>query len=197
MPLTCTRIPSDLQLSEGYSKKLYRWEHNYFLENFVQAVCRLELAPSYIKDLEQELDGLIARLQKNRAMLITRDFQSQNILLKHGRPFLWLIFRVCGKGCLFYDLGSLICDLMYFWLTENGMICWTVYYDWRGWITAVMEYIKYFWGGFSANGLCRHWEHTAFWDWKKQTGFSWAYYNGLANLLKACHHTRELPDSKI
>ena len=103
------QIPVDLQLAEAYNKKLYRWEHNYFLENFVGAVCRFELSPAYIKDLERELDGLISRLQAIKPCLIHRDFQSQNILLKNGRPVL-IDFQGMRKGCFFYDLGSLLCD---------------------------------------------------------------------------------------
>ena len=28
-------VPADLQLSESYSPRLYKWEHDYFLENLV------------------------------------------------------------------------------------------------------------------------------------------------------------------
>jgi hypothetical protein len=102
-------LPSGLQLAEGYSEKLYRWEQNYFLENFVGAVCGLELAPAFTRDLEQELNELIGRLQKMEPSLIHRDLQSQNIMLKNGRAVL-IDFQGMRRGCLFYDLGSLICD---------------------------------------------------------------------------------------
>ncbi|MEN6373195.1 MAG: phosphotransferase [Smithella sp.] len=110
-------LPPGLQLAEGYSEELYHWEHNYFLENFVGAVCRLELSPSYIRDLEQELSDLIDRLQKIEPSLIHRDLQSQNIMLKNGQVVL-IDFQGMRKGCLFYDLGSLICD-PYVTLTEQ------------------------------------------------------------------------------
>jgi len=103
------QLPSGLQLAESYSEKLYRWEQNYFLENFVGAICRLELSPSYIRDLEQELNDLTGRLQKMEPSLIHRDLQSQNIMLKNGRAVL-IDFQGMRRGCLFYDLGSLICD---------------------------------------------------------------------------------------
>jgi N-acetylmuramate 1-kinase len=104
-----TELPAGLQLAESYSEKLYRWEHNYFQENFVGAVCRLELSPSYIKDWEKELAGLITRLRKIKPSLSHRDFQSQNILLQNDQPVL-IDFQGMRRGCLFYDLGSLICD---------------------------------------------------------------------------------------
>lgn len=109
-------LPAGLQLAESYSEKLYRWEHNYFLENFVSAVCRLELAPAFLKDLEQELNELIDRLQKIEPSLIHRDLQSQNIMLKNGQAVL-IDFQGMRLGCLFYDLGSLICDP---YVTLNG-----------------------------------------------------------------------------
>lgn len=121
-------LPSGLQLAESYSEKLYHWEHNYFLENFVGAVCRLEISPSYIRDLEQELSDLIDRLQKIKPSLIHRDLQSQNIMLKNGRAVL-IDFQGMRRGCLFYDLGSLIYD-PYVTLTgqEQGELI-SFYYD--------------------------------------------------------------------
>jgi hypothetical protein len=104
-----TRLPSGLKLAESYSEELYCWEHNYFLENFVGAVCQLELSPPYIKDLQKELGSLIASLLKIEPSPIHRDLQSQNIMLKNGRPYL-IDFQGMRRGCLFYDLGSLICD---------------------------------------------------------------------------------------
>jgi aminoglycoside/choline kinase family phosphotransferase len=121
-------LPSGLQLAESYSEKLYRWEQNYFLENFVGAVCQLELAPAFTRDLEQELNELIDRLQKIKPSLIHRDLQSQNIMLKNGRAVL-IDFQGMRRGCLFYDLGSLIYD-PYVTLTgqEQGELI-SFYYD--------------------------------------------------------------------
>jgi hypothetical protein len=122
------RLPSGLKLAESYGEELYRWEHNYFLENFVGAVCQLELSPSYIKNLQKELGSLIARLLKIEPSLIHRDLQSQNIMLPNGRPYL-IDFQGMRRGCLFYDLGSLICD-PYVTLAaaeQNELV--TFYYD--------------------------------------------------------------------
>ena len=83
-----SELPSGLQLAESYSEKLYRWEQNYFLENFVEAVCQLEFPPAFVRDLEQELNDLTGRLQKIEPSLIHRDLQSQNIILKNGQAVL-------------------------------------------------------------------------------------------------------------
>ena len=121
-------LPPGLQLAESYSEELYRWEHNYFLENFVGAVCQLELSPSYIVDLQKELTGLIAHLQKIEPSLIHRDFQSQNILLKNGQPVL-IDFQGMRKGCLFYDLGSLIFDPYVTFTSNEQSELATFYYE--------------------------------------------------------------------
>ncbi|MCK9362702.1 MAG: phosphotransferase [Syntrophales bacterium] len=98
-----------LPLMPGYDEKLYRWERTYFLENIVQNVCRMELAPQEKNDLETELVGLAAGLLQTKASLIHRDFQSQNVMVKEGKPVL-IDFQGMRFGSPFYDLGSLIYD---------------------------------------------------------------------------------------
>src|SRR4030042_159187 len=56
-------IPANLKLSESYGPRLYKWEHDYFLKDLVQEVCKLKISPSLLKDLNKELDGLVIRLQ--------------------------------------------------------------------------------------------------------------------------------------
>ncbi|PKN86100.1 MAG: hypothetical protein CVU51_07735 [Deltaproteobacteria bacterium HGW-Deltaproteobacteria-1] len=34
-------VPADLKLAKSYDRSLYRWEHNYFMENFIEAVCNI------------------------------------------------------------------------------------------------------------------------------------------------------------
>jgi aminoglycoside/choline kinase family phosphotransferase len=104
-----TSLPTDLQLSESYGPRLYKWEHDYFLENLVGEVCRMKLSSSLQKELKEELDALSTRLQNIEPCLIHRDFQSQNIMIKNSKPVL-IDFQGMREGCLFYDLGSLICD---------------------------------------------------------------------------------------
>jgi hypothetical protein len=93
----------------GDDEKLYRWERNYFRENLVQNVCRLEAGAPEGDNLEAELEGLAARLLKTKSSLIHRDFQSQNVMVKEGTPAL-IDFQGMRFGSLFYDLGSLIYD---------------------------------------------------------------------------------------
>ncbi|MHB8138615.1 MAG: aminoglycoside phosphotransferase family protein [Smithellaceae bacterium] len=102
-------VPADLKLAKGYDRSLYRWEHNYFMENFVEAVCHLNVDGSLMRDWMEESDELINHLQKITPCLIHRDFQSQNIMIKNDRP-VFIDFQGMRQGNLFYDLGSLICD---------------------------------------------------------------------------------------
>src|SRR3989339_870323 len=96
-------------LMPGYDEKLYSWERNYFRENLVRNVCRLEIGPQENNKLETELAGLAARFLKTKVSLIHRDFQSQNVMIKEGKPVL-IDFQGLRFGSLFYDLGSLIYD---------------------------------------------------------------------------------------
>lgn len=107
MPLS--DVPASLELCPGYDRSLYAWEHAYFKENFVEAVCGLSLSGPQERDWAEEMEALIDRLQQIPECLIHRDFQSQNIMIRNDRP-VFLDFQGMRKGNLFYDLGSLICD---------------------------------------------------------------------------------------
>lgn len=113
-------------LMEQFSPDLYRWERNYFYENFVQAVCGIDLIPSDRSDLEAELKGLSDRLENIKPGLVHRDLQSQNIMICKGEPVL-IDFQGMRFGNLFYDLGSLLYD-PYVPLTEGERIELLRYY---------------------------------------------------------------------
>lgn len=187
-----SRIPSQLPLSEAYGERLYRWEHNYFLENFVSAVCGLNLSLSRQNELTQELNGLIVRLQKIEPSLIHRDFQSQNIMLYHGCPVL-IDFQGMRKGCLFYDLGSLICDPYVTFSTEERCDLLAFYcrlmkpaYDFD-------KFIGYFWDA-SAQRLMQALGAYGFLGLKKnKTDFLRHIDNGCKNLLMAATSAGKLP----
>lgn len=186
------RLPADLQLSAGYSEKLYRWEHNYFLENFVGSVCQLEMSPVWQKELQQELTGLIIRLQKIKPCLIHRDFQSQNILLKNGRPVL-IDFQGMRKGSLFYDLGSLICD-PYVTLSETERNELTAfYYDLLKPGYSLDVFINNFWEA-AAQRLMQALGAYGFLGLKKnKPDFLQHIDNGIKNLLTAATQAATLP----
>jgi hypothetical protein len=186
-------LPSGLQLAESYSEKLYRWEHNYFLENFVGGVCRLELSPSYIKDLQKELDELIVRLQKIEPSPIHRDLQSQNIMLKNGRTVL-IDFQGMRQGNFFYDLGSLLCDPYVTFSGEERNELLSFYYHLAQPACDFDEFALYFREA-SAQRLMQALGAYGFLGLKKnKPDFLKHIDNGIKNLLTATTHATTLPE---
>jgi len=116
------RVP----LMEGFSLDLYRWERNYFLENFVDAFCGIKLNPWDAKDLGYELENLSQRLEDGKRSLVHRDLQSQNVMINNDQP-VFIDFQGMRFGNLFYDLGSLLYD-PYVSLTENERMELLFYY---------------------------------------------------------------------
>ena len=98
-----------VSLMESFGLDLYRWERNYFKDHFVRDVCGIELGHSFEGKLEVELSKLTERLLATKRCLVHRDFQSQNVMIRNGEPFL-IDFQGLRFGNLFYDLGSLLYD---------------------------------------------------------------------------------------
>jgi N-acetylmuramate 1-kinase len=103
-------FPSDrVRLMDRFGLDLYRWERDYFRTHFVRDVCGIELEPSFDRELEVELSALAEQLARARCTLVHRDLQSQNVMIRDGKPFL-IDFQGMRFGSPFYDLGSLLCD---------------------------------------------------------------------------------------
>lgn len=139
-------LPAHLKLTKGYDRSLYVWEHNYFKENFMEAVCTLDLSDSLMRDWTEESDGLIGRLQKNDPCLIHRDFQSQNIMIKNDRP-VFIDFQGMRLGNLFYDLGSLICDPYVTFSNDERSELISFYYRIMQPNYSLDQFTDYFWEG--------------------------------------------------
>ena len=184
-------IPADVQLSESYGPRLYKWEHDYFLENLVWEVCKIRLSSADAVKLNKELDTLSEHLQKTEPRLIHRDFQSQNIMIKNGKPVM-IDFQGMRKGCLFYDLGSLICD-PYVTLEEverNELL--DFYYELLNPSYSRDEFIQNFWMG-SVQRLLQALGAYGFLGIKKHKSAFLAHIgNGLENLLMATDNVGKL-----
>jgi hypothetical protein len=98
-----------VKLMEGFGPDLYRWERHYFRDHFVMDFCGIKFDPSFEQDLEAELSSLANRLSGGARCLVHRDLQSQNVMIRDGKPFL-IDFQGMRFGSPFYDLGSLLCD---------------------------------------------------------------------------------------
>ena len=186
------RLLADFKLSESYGPGLYKWEHDYFLENLVGEVCKLELSPSLLKDLGAELESLSARLLKIEPCLIHRDFQSQNIMIKNGKT-VFIDFQGMRKGCLFYDLGSLICDPYVIFTAEEGDELIRFYYELMKPQYSHDKFINNFWEA-SAQRLMQALGAYGFLGLKKnKPAFLNHIDNGLHNLLIATNSAQTLP----
>ncbi|MFO7569543.1 MAG: phosphotransferase [Smithellaceae bacterium] len=139
-----TDLPVSLKLCPGYDRALYQWEHNYFLEHCVGAVCGLELAEFRRLKWAHESDALIDRLQQVPPCLIHRDFQSQNILLRNDRP-VFIDFQGMRQGNPFYDLASLICDPYVTFTDEERHELITFYYRVSAPDYALSRFTAHFW----------------------------------------------------
>jgi aminoglycoside/choline kinase family phosphotransferase len=112
------RVPAGLRLMPDFDANLYRWERNYFREECVRNACRVDLAAAEDETLEEELSTLAGRLLATPSVLVHRDLQSQNVMIRDGEPVL-IDFQGIRPGNPFYDLGSLLCD-PYVFFPEGG-----------------------------------------------------------------------------
>lgn len=187
-----TDLPANLKLTKGYDRSLYLWEHNYFRENFVEAVCKLDLSDTLISDWSGESDELIDRLQKNQPCLIHRDFQSQNIVIKNDRPF-FIDFQGMRSGNLFYDLGSLICDPYVTFNPDERNELISFYYRIMQPNYSLDQFIDYFWEG-TAQRLMQALGAYGFLGLKKnKPDFLKHIPTGIKNLVTATSNTGTLP----
>jgi aminoglycoside/choline kinase family phosphotransferase len=98
-----------VRLMDEFSNPLYRWERDYFREHFVKRVCGIALDSSLAEGLENELSALSDRLGETQPCLVHRDLQSQNVMIREGKPF-FIDFQGMRFGSRLYDLGSLLND---------------------------------------------------------------------------------------
>lgn len=88
-------------LQPPFDESLYRWEQEYFREHFLGTVFPAEVAPV----LEAQAAGLAALPR----VLLHRDFQSQNIMVRDGAVSL-IDFQGLRAGLAGYDVASLVYD---------------------------------------------------------------------------------------
>jgi aminoglycoside/choline kinase family phosphotransferase len=100
---------SQLRLEREFSDQLYLWEQGYFFENCLRAHFGLgEPAVRRYADLPV-FHNIARHLASLPRVLVHRDFQSQNILVRDGQA--WLIdFQGMRPGLPQYDLASLLYD---------------------------------------------------------------------------------------
>src|SRR5207247_9119720 len=94
-------------LPAEFNAELYRWEQNYFFKNCLGRyfkIDKVKLAPVAALPALQEIAQLLASFPR---VLVHRDFQSQNIIMRNGQAYL-IDFQGMRPGLPYYDLASLL-----------------------------------------------------------------------------------------
>jgi aminoglycoside/choline kinase family phosphotransferase len=96
-------------LPAEFNSELYLWEQNYFFENCLDRLFKVD--KSKIAQLASlaPLQQIADRLAAYPRVLVHRDFQSQNIIIRNGQAHL-IDFQGMRPGLAEYDLASLLYD---------------------------------------------------------------------------------------
>ncbi|HEY4758157.1 MAG TPA: aminoglycoside phosphotransferase family protein [Chthoniobacterales bacterium] len=113
-------------LPAEFNSELYLWEQNYFFENCLGRLFKLEKEKLAQLASLPALQEIADRLASFPRVLVHRDFQSQNIIIRNGQAHL-IDFQGMRPGLAEYDLASLLYD-PYVDLSESERAELTAYY---------------------------------------------------------------------
>src|SRR5437660_3426191 len=94
-------------LPAQFNAALYLWEQNYFFENCLGRYFEVEKAEIDTLAGLSALQKIAEKLAQLPRVLVHRDFQSQNILLRNGQAYL-IDFQGMRPGLAHYDMASLL-----------------------------------------------------------------------------------------
>jgi N-acetylmuramate 1-kinase len=109
------RLPEEVciemhrHLPAEFNAALYRWEQNYFFENCLGRHFGVDKAKIDNVAALPALQEIAENLAKRSRVLVHRDFQSQNILVRNGQAYL-IDFQGMRPGLAQYDLASVLYD---------------------------------------------------------------------------------------
>jgi aminoglycoside/choline kinase family phosphotransferase len=92
-----------------FNAALYLWEQNYFFENCLGRYFKIDETNVAAVAGLPALREIAERLGRFPRALVHRDFQSQNIIIRHGLAYL-IDFQGMRPGLAEYDLASLLYD---------------------------------------------------------------------------------------
>ena len=108
LPQKATRA-IQTNLPAEFDAALYRWEQNYFFENCLGRFFGVEPEELSALTALPVLAGIAGQLAQKPRVLVHRDFQSQNIIIRNGQAHL-IDFQGMRPGLAEYDLASLLYD---------------------------------------------------------------------------------------
>src|SRR4030095_8688724 len=113
-------------LSAEFNSELYLWEQNYFFENCLDRIFKIDEAKLAQLASLPALQEIAHRLASFTRVLVHRDFQSQNIIIRNSQAHL-IDFQGMRPGLAEYDLASLVYD-PYVDLPESERMALITYY---------------------------------------------------------------------
>ncbi|PWJ70021.1 MULTISPECIES: aminoglycoside phosphotransferase family protein [unclassified Fibrobacter] len=84
-----------------------KWETDYFTDNFLKAHVGIQEIPESVRNCYSMLALTVDAQPK---VLMHRDFQSQNIMVKPDSEVAFVDYQGARRGSMFYDLASLLWD---------------------------------------------------------------------------------------
>lgn len=114
------------EMPPEFNTSLYRWEQQYFFENCLGRIFHVEHKKIESLASLAALKKIAERLAKLPRVLVHRDFQSQNIIVRNAQAYL-IDFQGMRPGLAQYDLASLLYD-PYAQLTPQGREELSAYY---------------------------------------------------------------------
>jgi aminoglycoside/choline kinase family phosphotransferase len=99
----------ELHLPAEFNSALYLWEQSYFFENCLGRY--FGMTESRVRELSElpALQEIAERLAALPRVLVHRDFQSQNIIMRNAQAYL-IDFQGMRPGLAHYDVASLLFD---------------------------------------------------------------------------------------
>lgn len=97
---------SHLVINKAFSSRLIRWDLNYFKYNFLK-VSEIDFDEEALEDDFDNLTQRLITLTAGSEGFMYRDFQSRNIMIKDGQPFL-IDYQGGRVGPIVYDLVSFL-----------------------------------------------------------------------------------------
>lgn len=105
--VTRAAIKHSTELCPPFTRQLYQWEHKLFCEQFLAH--HMKLSEGEMAAVSRELGRLIPEQTRAPQVIVHRDLQSSNVLVKGDRVYL-IDFQGMRFGTAAYDLASLLCD---------------------------------------------------------------------------------------